>query len=117
MVITFVFRPGQPLLISPDPALVQRGDQVTWVIGYGGPEGFQFRRLLYWTVYFQSGNPFSPSPKLELTWHPDRLHPTASAEISSPGAERPGDYKYGIRSHLIASHEVQSDDDPYLIVR
>lgn len=115
MIVTLLFRRGEPLKISPDPAYVPLGQRVTWVIAYW-PAHPSWERSLKWTLYFQDGNPFDFRKDTHLVWQPERFG-NNRAEITSGPVERPGDYKYGIRTQHIDSGEIVSDDDPYLIVR
>ena len=117
VVITLLFRRGEPLRISPDPAYVPKGEVVKWVIAFWPPQR-ELASQLSWEIYFDLVQPFAfgDAPR-RLRWEPDRFsNDLQQPEIVSGPVIKPGDYKYGVLATR-SDGSIESDDDPYLIVR
>jgi hypothetical protein len=133
--ITVTFEDGK-WTVDPDPADVNVGTRITWLV--------RVKRssvsLQRWTVYFDHGTPFRKADRIAVTTRNTQLGAIlirdASARdalkqagvptdvivdhqgvIGPVSAEEPGDYKYGVRLEDAESGEKIGDDDPRLIVR
>jgi hypothetical protein len=125
---------GDRWSISPDPAEVNAGTPVFWILRC---QRSSFSRLL-WKVYFDHRTPFptlpgpllvttvnrTPAPKLvrDLERALEKIDPRLTLGPDHEGAigpaipTEPGDYKYGIEVRDAETGEVVGDDDPRLIV-
>jgi hypothetical protein len=110
MEIWVTFAHGK-LICSPDPAGVQQGTPVTW----------RFRAdelsvpLLRWTVYFNHSSPFSGQVN-QLTADTIPVSGQHTRTTGAMSADKPGDYKYGVRVVDSSNQQTLGDDDPRLIV-
>ena len=122
MIISLITKPGAPLEIRPDPAIVHVGDFVAWEM-YIDPQ-WAIERIAYpwasfespvrWTIYFQNRHPFRKY--LRQDWSAIGF-PEKKTIVQIGKAEEPGDFKYGIRMASEVTGQQLSDDDPWLIVR
>lgn len=92
----------------PDPAIVRRGSSVTWRF-----LSMRSEDALAWEVYFGRA-PFLKEQSLIVTSFRNQNGQHA-ADVTAD-AEKPGDYKYGVRVADAKSGEPIGDDDPRLIV-
>src|SRR5712691_1259000 len=104
----------EKLVVNPDPARVRVGAAVHWVLRFGGG----FIEAIKWEVYFRERTPFHT----QVMSYTTKSQPNRSGlqghdgTISAGTAERPGDYKYGVRVSNGQTGEKITDDDPWLIV-
>lgn len=112
---------------SPDPAEVQIGTPVFWILH---AKRSPFARLM-WRIYFNHGTPFRGLPEAFLVTtikrHPKgesprilgvRLTqlPDHEGAVGPVIPAEPGDYKYGVEVRNAETGEVVGDDDPRLVV-
>ena len=118
MIIEVIFD-GRHLTITPDPAHARVGEDVDWLMLASDPShrSGQFASL-HWEVYFDHGSPFIPPlPALQVTTRFDP--PVAMVHrgmVKAGRAQRPGDYKYGVRLFSSASRDPLEDEDPNLLI-
>jgi hypothetical protein len=112
--ITVTFDHGG-LVFSPDPAIVRRGEAVSW--------RFQASTLpaspLQWTVYFNKGSPFHAQDHSHIHQFTARTPSVGRQQIATSqamSADDPGEYKYGVRVVDAINQTTLGDDDPWLIV-
>lgn len=110
MNITLVASFPPRLTISPDPAVVARGEPVIWSLIFADPSAFP--KSVQWTIYFGEQHPFGPTAGSSCT---QLVEPGFHQYIAGPALEA-GEYKYGVRLVDAQSNRRMSDDDPWLIV-
>jgi hypothetical protein len=96
--------------VSPNPAIVKRGTSITWRFradNFSGPG-------ILWTVYFDQGTPFAQSMFTTGSAISNGQHTGATTAKS---ADKPGDYKYGVRAQDSSTKNKLGDEDPILRVQ
>jgi hypothetical protein len=103
------------LTIDPDPAVVDLGEDVSWVLTFASTDTVE---AIQWTIYFSLENAFSPKT---ISWTEiTKLTENHKGRIDAGPTRVAGDHKYGVRITQIAGLggvKKISDDDPRLIVR
>jgi hypothetical protein len=113
MTIVVVFD-GSKFFIAPNPAVVQSGSPVDWLLYYNGPRAGRVR----WTLTFGSGSPFQVTKLYTTVAAPPPIVPRPSeATIDAGAATTDGCYKYDVEIADETTGKVLGNDDPYLIVR
>lgn len=114
MSIAVVFD-GNRFFVAPNPAVVENGTPVNWLLYYSGGHTGSVR----WTLSFKTGSPFAGQvDTLETTALP--ADPVAGRPSEAEIAGIPindGLYKYDIVAKDADTDNNLGNDDPYLIVR
>jgi len=114
VIISLSSKRGEPVIISPDPALVKIGDNMIWELDFG-PLG-QLNAVA-WSIYFRGTNPFNRGKN--SSWVQEiqaNQNDWPRALLNAGPALEEGGYKYGVRITNTATGQNLSDDDPRLIV-
>ncbi len=99
---------------QPERAVVALGDTVQWVIRVGATGV----KSISWQVYFNEGSPFkNRSWRMTTEGSSDKDEFVHTGVIDAGEAQKPGEYKYGVRAVDASDNKELSDDDPFLVVQ
>jgi len=102
---------GKDWRTTPDPAVVKRGELVSWRFQANGVHN----RPIRWLIYFDKRSPFGrQGNRLSTTTVPRSDQHVGMTEAKA--ADEPGEYKYGVRAEDLQEEVTLGDDDPRLIV-